>query len=240
MLENNTLSEFMYNFLGYGDFNADIWFIGMEEGGGKSLDDVQTRIGTWAKRGRHILEDCPEYHQAMRGGQLSTLPVRKAQPTWDWLMRVQLKSEGKAHDKEASKVMQGERWLRHGSKTCGLELLPLPSPTTGDWFYKHFSNNPILRSRAIYREAMLPTRIAAIKSAINEYKPRHVIFYSKTYLAIWEQIVGMDLTEVDGLHITQARDTSYLCTVHPSWPIRGGSGAKIAYWEDVGARLVDA
>jgi len=223
--------------MGYGDFNADTWFIGMEEGGGKCLEDIQTRINTWSERGERVLEDCAEYHHAIGAGHLFTPPVRKAQSTWEWLIRAQLKSEGKAHDINAAKVMQGERWLRHGSKTCGLELLPLPSPKTKDWFYKDFTSDPILRSRASYRETMLPTRIIAIKNAINEYKPRNVVFYSKTYLKDWQKIAGVDFVEVDGLHITQSGSTSFICTVHPAWPIRGGKGVKLAYWEKIGARL---
>ncbi|SFK79826.1 hypothetical protein [Shimia haliotis] len=128
MLNQELLSDFMNSFLGYGDLSADTWFIGMEEGGGNSLEDVQMRIGTWDKRGRRALEDCAEYHHAIGKGHLFTPPVRAAQKTWDWLIRAQLISEGKPFDISASKMMQCERWLRSDSKTCGLELLPLPSP----------------------------------------------------------------------------------------------------------------
>ncbi len=239
MLNQNTLSAFMDTFMGYGDFNADTWFIGMEEGGGNSFEDVETRIKTWAKRGRRALEDCAEYHQAIGAGHLFTPPVSAAQRTWDWLMRAQLMSEGKVHDVAASKDMQGERWLRSGSKTCGLELLPLPSPKTSVWHYNQYSSDPILHNRTSYLEAMLPTRITAIKNAIDEYKPRSVVFYSKRYQEYWQKIVGRKLIEVDGLHIAQSGRTSFLCTMHPTALIRG-SGKKIAYWENVGARLAGA
>ncbi|MBU2934496.1 MULTISPECIES: hypothetical protein [Pacificibacter] len=236
MLNQNTLDTFMNTFIGYGDFNADTWFIGMEEGGGNSLEDVQTRIGIWAERGGRILEDCAEYHHAIGVGHLFTPPVRAAQRTWDWLMRAQLLSEGKAHDITTSKVMQGERWLRSGSKTCGIELLPLPSPKTSVWHYNQFSNDPILRNRASYKAAMLPTRITAIKNAINTHKPRNVVFYSKQYQAHWQQIAGKDFVEVDGLQVTHSRDTSFFCTMHPAAQIKG-AGKKIAYWENIGRRL---
>lgn len=239
MLDQNTLDTFMNTFMGYGDFNANTWFIGMEEGGGNSLKDVQTRIGTWAGRGGRILEDCAEYHHAIGAGHLFTPPVRAAQRTWDWLIRAQLLSEGKAHDITASKVMQGERWLRSGSKTCGIELLPLPSPKTSVWHYNQFSNDPILHNRASYKAAMLPTRITAIKDAIDEHKPRNVVFYSKQYRAHWQQIAGKDFVEVDGLHIAQSGGTSFICTVHPTAQIKG-VGKKIAYWENIGMRLAGA
>ncbi len=239
MLNSINLNAFMNTFIGYGDFNADTWFVGMEEGGGNSVEDIQTRIDTWAERGGRALEDCAEYHHAIGAGRLFTPPVRVAQPTWDWLMRAQLKSEGKACDVVASKIMQGERWLRGGSKTCAIELLPLPSPNTGAWLYSQFSNDPILRSRANYSAAMLPTRIAAIQSAIDEYKPRNVVFYGKKYEAHWKRIAGVDFVEVDGLSIAQSNGISFVSTIHPTRPVKG-PGTKIPYWEKVGVRLKSA
>lgn len=239
MLNQEVLSEFMRSFLGYGDFKADTWFIGMEEGGGDTLKDVENRIGTWAKRGKCALEDCADYHLAIGAGHLFTPPVRTAQKTWDWLMRAQLLSEGKPHDSAASKTMQGERWLRHGSNTCGLELLPLPSPSVNVWHYNQFSNDPILQNRARFSAAMLPTRKARIKNAIDEHKPRNVVFYGKKYLAHWQDIVGVDFEHLDGLAFAKLGGTSFFCTLHPTARING-AGKKIAYWNNIGARLVDA
>lgn len=239
MLNQAILSDFMNSFLGYGDFDADTWFIGMEEGGGDSLKDIETRIGTWANRGKCVLEDCAEYHHAIGAGHLFTPPVRRAQPTWDWLMRAQMMSEGKPYDAAASKAMQGERWLRRGSRTCGIELLPLPSPSINVWHYDQFSNDPILRDRASYSAAMLPTRKAKIRNVIDEHKPRNVVFYSKRYIAHWQDIVGVGFDHVDGLAFAKPGDTSFFCTMHPTAQIKG-AGNKKAYWEGIGARLADA
>ncbi|MDW3118601.1 MAG: hypothetical protein R8G60_13100 [Roseovarius pacificus] len=239
MLNEECLNAYMNTFLGYGDFNADTWFVGMEERGGNSLQDIQTRIGTWTERGRRVLEDCAEYHQAIGVEQLFTPPVRVAQPTWDWLMRAQLMSEGMAHGSAASKAMQGERWLRSGSKTCAIELLPLPSPSTGVWHYNQFSNDPVLRNRKSYKAAMLPIRIAAIQSAIDKYKPRNVVFYGKGYDAHWKQIMGVDFVEDEGLRTAQSDDTLFISAMHPTAPIKG-TGKKIAYWEKIGARMAGA
>ncbi|MCZ4367540.1 hypothetical protein [Sulfitobacter dubius] len=234
MLQDIKLHAFMKSFLGYGDFDAETWFVGMEEGGGNNLEDIQTRINTWAERGERILEDCAEYHHAIGARQLFTPPVRKAQSTWDWLMRAQLKSEGEADDCRASKKMQGERWLRSGSRTCGIELLPLPSPSTGVWLYSQFSDDPVLGSRARYRAAMLPSRIAAIQGAIEEHKPRNVVFYGTTYEDYWRQLAGADFLDVDGLRVAQSSETCFLSTPHPTRPVKV---SKISYWKKVGERL---
>ena len=212
MPNQEILSEFMNSFLGYGDFDADTWFIGMEEGGGNSLKEIETRIGTWKNRGKRALEDCAEYHHEIGQGHWFT-PVGAAQPTWDWLMRAQLMSEGKPYDIAASKTMQRERWLRHGSRTCGLELLPLPSPNINVWSYNQFSDHPILHDRARYSAAILPTRKAKIKSAIHEHKPRNVVFYGKGYLAHWQEIVGVVFDDLDGLGRVDKRDSQDVLNV---------------------------
>lgn len=239
MLNKEILREFMNSFLGYGDFDAGTWFIGMEEGGGNCRNDVETRIGTWVSRGKRTLEDCAEYHHAIGAGHLFTPPISRAQRTWDWLMRAQLLSEGRPYDAAASKAMQGERWLRRGSMTCGIELLPLPSPSTKVWHYDQFSNDPILNDRASYSAAMLPIRKAMIRSAIDEHKPRNVVFYGKKYLTHWQDIVGVGFDHLDGVAFAKLGDTSFFCTMHPTAPIKG-AGKKIAYWEDIGKRLADA
>jgi hypothetical protein len=37
----------MRGFHGYGNLGAKYWFIGLEEGGGTSLDEVRLRLKTW-------------------------------------------------------------------------------------------------------------------------------------------------------------------------------------------------
>lgn len=239
MLNEEMLNAFMNSFLGYGDLEADTWFVGMEESGGNSLNDVQKRIEAWDNRGRCIVEDCAEYHHAIGSGQLFTHPVRKAQSTWDWLIRAQLKSEDKVDDVSATKAMQCQRWLRHGSKTCGLELLPLPSPNSNDWLYSRFSNDPILHSRDTYKSSMLPTRKAILKRIINEYNPRNVVFYSKDYETHWQDIVGMEFSDVDGIQRAYSAQTSFFLTLHPTARIKG-TGKKKAYWANIGAQLRSA
>ena len=59
------LQEFAQTFYGYGNYHGDYWFVGMEEGGGDSFQDIANRLDAWSKRGKHELEDIVEYHAAM-------------------------------------------------------------------------------------------------------------------------------------------------------------------------------
>ena len=236
MINEVLLQSFMNTFMGYGDLSANTWFVGMEEGGGDTLENINLRIEMWETRGCRIIEDCAEYHQAIGEGHLFNPPVGAAQRTWDWLMRAQLISEGKKSSAFTSKLLQTERWLRNGSGTCAIELLPLPSPSTSVWHYSKFSQNPFLQDRESYKEAMLPKRIHAIKSMIRTYRPRNVLFYGKQYYSHWKQISGLEFLEYDGVGIARSEHTNFVCTIHPTAPIKG-AGKKISYWKTVGEHL---
>ena len=44
MLNDRLLNDFISSFFGYGNYRGDCWFIGMEEGGGGTLDEVSRRF----------------------------------------------------------------------------------------------------------------------------------------------------------------------------------------------------
>lgn len=236
MINEALLQSFMNTFMGYGDLSAKTWFVGMEEGGGNSIENIKLRIESWETRGCHAIEDCAEYHKAIGEGHLFKTPLGSAQRTWDWLMRAQLFSEGQTSNVLASKRLQAERWLRHGSGTCAIELLPLPSPSVRVWHYSKFSKNPLLQDRDSYKAAMLPRRINVIKSMISAHRPRNVLFYGKQYLSYWKEISGLEFLESDGIGVARSIHTDFFCTIHPTAPIKG-AGKKLSYWNAVGDRL---
>jgi hypothetical protein len=52
----------MESFFGYGRWSAPIWFIGIEEAGGKTEREIQQRLTVWASRGHRELEDAPTFY----------------------------------------------------------------------------------------------------------------------------------------------------------------------------------
>src|SRR3954453_10104373 len=63
--DDQLLEEFVQNFYGYGNYSGRHWFIGMEEGGGKSFSEVAKRLKAWADREKCELDDLAEYHTAI-------------------------------------------------------------------------------------------------------------------------------------------------------------------------------
>ena len=202
MLDSNLLNDFMNGYFGHGELSADYWFIGMESGGGRSEREVADRLRSWDDLGRQLVVDNLKFHKAVNNEQGEPLNYLfegrvKIQRTWAGLIRILLAAQGQI-DLSASAVraVQSSSWGREGSDNCLLELLPLPSPNVKTWHYDQWSDLPQLRSREIYRDALINDHADKLRQLIKKYHPRCVVFYSTTYMAHWSQIAGIDLKKV--------------------------------------------
>lgn len=54
MFDDDLLTVFVRRFFGYGSWEAPIWFIGMEEGGGKRFQELNERFDKWNRRGQRL------------------------------------------------------------------------------------------------------------------------------------------------------------------------------------------
>lgn len=224
------LEDFMSRFYGYGNYLGDYWFVGMEEGGGNSFTVIERRLNTWNERGGQELEDVAEYHVVM--GVTSLFSERpKIQPTWGKLIRVILAI--KRYSPTLNQIRDYQRdWLgRVASETCLLELLPLPSPSTGHWIYGEYSELPYLLDRNTYRRALLDGRMKHLQQRIKQYRPKVVLFYSFSYREQWQTIADADFLPVDeGEFYISGNDTSvFVITKHPA-----ATGLSNEYWHRVG------
>jgi hypothetical protein len=225
-LDNELLEAFIDGFYGYGNLKAHYWFIGMEEGGGDSLKDVQRRLAVWREHGENVTEDLVNYHTAI-GVTKFFKPQPKLQRTWSKLIRVLHILEGKPTLNKLLKHTQREHFGRSGSvaTSCLLELLPLPSPSVGHWFYSEYSSLPYLKDRETYRKKVIPKRIELIRKKIQKHKPHAVLFYGTGYLNHWQGVSKLDFAaeaigKYDALFGCN-EDTLFVVTGHPaSWGIR--------------------
>jgi hypothetical protein len=126
--EDTLLQEFINGFYGYGNYHAPYWFIGMEEGGGGSFEEIRSRLNTWASRGRRELEDLADYHCAIGITRYWDKPVR-LQLTWNRLIQILISIKGLETFARDRRHYQRDHLARENSETCLLELMPLPSPS---------------------------------------------------------------------------------------------------------------
>jgi hypothetical protein len=234
MLDDHLLQDFIDGFYGYGNYNAPYWFVGMEEGGGNSVEEINSRLQAWRTRGRREIEDVADYHRAFGISRYwEKRPPLEA--TWNKIIRIYLASKGAQPTTDDVRFYQRDHLGREGGDTCLLELLPLPSPSTSHWLYADASSIPALASRQAYRDWLIPMRIKRLQERIWKYRPSFIIFYGKTYLEYWQAIVGAPLLHIETLNIDRAEvdGTLFVVTNHPV-----ATGVTNEYFHSIGKMLV--
>lgn len=234
--DDQLLASYMDGFYGYGNFGADYWFIGMEEGGGDAFDEVKNRLDVWDSNGRRELEDLKQYHSQI-GVDRWFSDDAKLQPTWNKIIRVMLSAQGVQPETQLVREFQATKLGGLSGDACLIELMPLPSPSTGDWLYAQCSGLDELGTRDAYLSNRGPLRVARIRSLIAEHQPKHVIFYGMSYLeSWWRQVADVELAQrmIEGrlLYMGQGKSTVYAATQHPV-----ATGVSNEYFHGVGQLL---
>jgi hypothetical protein len=229
-LDNQTLKRFMTTFYGSGNYEGNYWFVGMEEGGGSSLEKVYTRIRAWQDLGEAELVDIVDFHHLIHHPEYFRNPV-KLQRTWMQQARIVLASKEHASTTDAVKVYQRDRIGRKGDETCLLELLPFPSPHSSTWHYASWSDIWFLQDRALYQKYCLPQRMCHLHERVHEYQPKLITFCGTSYIPYWKLIAGKDVLFDDqgGFWVGNSRGTIFVIVKHPA-----ARGITNAYFEDVG------
>lgn len=245
-LDDELVEEFAHGFFGYGNLGAPLWFVGMEEGGGDSFDGVAAHLEMWKKLGETTTLDIrksgqhPDRHEHAKW--FSESP--KLQSTWNPLIRLVLAYRDKEPTTESVRWYQRDELAGSSGNECLLELLPLPSPSTSDWYYTDWGSMAWLKSRQAYRDYLLPHRIQRLRSLVEEHEPEAVIFYSKSYLDHCCAVAGCepdDFKEVDlprkedetlSAYVRDDGPTTFAVTYHPTY-----FPATNRYFESVGRML---
>lgn len=221
-LADSLLQDFMGKFYGYGDYYAKYWFIGMEEGGGTNFDEINNRVNVWKSRGSRELEDVAQYHDAIAAPKnyFGDNPV--LQSTWRRLILVYLGLTNSEVDDKQVREYQGKNWGRWDSKTCLLELLPLPSRSTrkSDWLYAQYSDLPCLISRQKYKDCYIEDRKKHLKRKVHENigKVKSIIFYSFSYLKYWQEIAGITFDKCETpMYVGKREGTVFAAILHPNY-----------------------
>ena len=217
MLDDRLLGTYIDTFYGYGNYGGDWWLVGMEEGSTGGVAEVADRLRLWEERGRRELEDVEVFAASPDLGKWFT-PRPPLQPTWRGLIRLILSAEARATDAETARAYQSTQLGRGSSNNCILELMPLPSPSIGDWMYGVCSTRPELRDRRTYLAQVAAAGVEHLRRRIHEHRPSVVIFYSQLYLARWEQIAGARFSAAgpSGVQMIKTNDTLFVMTKHPT------------------------
>lgn len=171
-------------FIGYGNLDADVWWLGMEEGMGRD-DDPERNLR--ARLQNNEVEDL--YYTHKRDGVTKFHEGKRvSQPTWWVMCEVMLGIAGSEVSREAKRTYQAERLGRHNDETLLLELMPIPKPDLSSWGYEELI--PQYSSRENYYRSVLPSRISLIRALIERHQPKLVIGYGKGYWDHYQRLFG--------------------------------------------------
>ena len=190
MLNERLLKTFMNGFYGYGEPKANLWFVGMEEGGGKTEDEIELHLRTWDQRGRNVVEDLRDFQLAKSPDNPLFSDVPKPQRTWKRLCLIELALRGDEGPLSDALQHQANSLGRQAGGNMLLELLPLPKPSRDpeDWKYGTWTTISWLRQHDSYEKRVSAGRIKAIKALLDEHRPRVIVFYGLTFRKYWQQL----------------------------------------------------
>jgi hypothetical protein len=159
----------LLSFKGYGNPAGPYWFVGAEEYGQGTEQELLTR----ATRFREIddlsrVHSLPDLHFA----------IQRLLPTWGAMCKIVLRL------KDDPDWWDGETCRRYQSQTLGItdgdtfltELLPLPRPSG-----RHWPRRWPWSSWDEYARTVLPERIAALRRLFDANRPRFVFCYGKSF-----------------------------------------------------------
>jgi hypothetical protein len=238
-IDNILLKDYMDNFFGYGNLDGDYWFIGMEEGGGGSIEEIQSRLAQWKNSNQPTLLDNYEFHKSITDNKGKNFDYffkgkkSKYQRTWGGLIKILLNYQStNGISLDAVKEFQSDQLGRYGSNNCIMEVFPLPSPKSTDWKYNQWSSLESLINRVKYKEELKAGRIEKLNKLINQYNPTFVVFFSSNpeYIKYWSEISQIDFNSIPSLNIQKTKNktlkikigvnktTTFVITHHPVAP----------------------
>jgi len=174
----NSELDHLFNFIGYGRLEADVWFIGMEEAGGGE-DNLRKRL-----KFRQV-EDCAEAHKIL-GITKHHWGKKTIQRTWWGMCYVMLSLEGKETDTESIRNYQAENLGRFNGSTLLCEMMPIPKHNVGSWGHEELI--PQFDSREDYYRVVKPKRIRFLRYLLREHHPKIVICYGKKYWSDFQEL----------------------------------------------------
>lgn len=213
LIKEESLKYWIEHFYGYGSWNAKFWFIGYEEGGGDTPEEVADKLNYF-------------FNLHSPGNHSTLCDIREL------YRQVAFKLSGPRADlftnlfeyRFGSHAVQHGEWKNliafvHGYKNQALpdllayqtntlalaseksealiRLYPLPAHNHA-WYYSWLDmpHIPYLKSRTAYQEHLYPNRLNRIFSNMREYKPEVVVMYGMNKIDSLKKTVKMHYPDI--------------------------------------------
>lgn len=192
IIKEDLIQHWINHFYGYGCWQANIWFIGYEEGGGDVIEEVADKFNYFYKAhaagNLTMLSDIRKLYKQVaftlngpRAELFSTLFDYRfgkdavQHGTWKNLIAF---AHGYKHKTLPDLLTYQRNEFTYGKSEALLRLYPLPAHNHA-WYYGWLDlpKLPYLKSRATYQEHLYPDRMDCILRNMKEYKPEVVVMY---------------------------------------------------------------
>lgn len=234
------LRGYAQQFRTQGNRDGRYWFLGIEEGGGATVEEIDAMLERWNANGRReigCLRDpdqpptsCGWFDTSRRGGPA-------IQTTWGAQIRVLLSYQGEISDSEMVRAYQASRFGIPNGESCLMELLPLPNPRLNRWLYDTLVPDPEFRSRSAFIDARLHDRIDRLVELIERHQPDFVVGFCygfrhhlETRLENAEDVRAAEGKRPGKALVGSLGDTVVAITYHPSYPF----SARNAWYAELG------
>jgi hypothetical protein len=165
----------LLSFRGYGNPAGPFWFIGIEERGDATPQELEVKL-----KFREVEDLLHAMSREVWGHSdlWEDFDPDKLIPTWTTMIKIVLKLKGSAdwHDKNAVRDYQKSQLGRLDGETFLTDLLPLAKPSDAHW-----PEWWPWQSWDEYAEEVLPKRIAHLQTLFQQHHPSFVFCYGKAY-----------------------------------------------------------
>lgn len=189
LIREEALRHWMDHFYGYGSWEAKVWFVAFEDGGGDLPEEVAEKLGYFCQVHPSVHEptlcDIRDLYRHASifweaAGNFSTLFDYRfgnqsvLSPVWKNLIAFE-------HGYQNTPLPDFTEYQRNtfGVKEALIKLYPLPSPHNHSWYYSWLEapQFPFLKSREAYEAQLYRRRMSAILQKMEAHKPRLVLMY---------------------------------------------------------------
>lgn len=207
LIREAPLSHFIDHYYGYGSWEAKMWFVGYEEGGGDLPEEVAEKLEYFYTEHRSsthatLCDIRSVYrHVAFRAeGPKSGVyanryeyrfgPKAIQHGVWKNLTAFVYGY----HDEPLPDLLEYQKHLFASAdekREALIQLYPLPSPHNHSWYYSWLDlpQFPFLKSRVQYEQHVYAKRIRGILENIQKYKPGVVLMYGMSNITALKESV---------------------------------------------------
>lgn len=206
-IHEKPLAHFINCYYGYGSWEAKIWFVGYEEGGGDLPEEVAEKVDyffdTFQSAAEPTLADIRQVyrHVAFRAeGPKAGVYANRYEYRFGanaikhgvWKNLILFHNGFK--NEAVADVLEYQRDVfasPQQKREALIQLYPLPSPHNHAWYYSWLDMPafPFLKSRLLYEQYVYPSRIRHLLENIHAYKPEVVLMYGMNNINTLKQSV---------------------------------------------------